>query len=128
MVDETKPILIEVQADRSTVASANAMSLGFIVTELVINALKYAFPAPSRADARILITYQVDGSDWKLAISDNGVGASASPRTGSGGLGTAIVTALAKQLDGRLEVISNDSGMCISVTHETFTSHLPVAA
>jgi two-component sensor histidine kinase len=44
-------------------------SLGLIVTEGVLNALKHAFPEDKK-DGRIVIGYKVDGSDWKLTISD----------------------------------------------------------
>ena len=84
-----------------------AVSLGLIVTELVINAIKYAFPR-AEADAQILVTYEIDESDWKLIVSDNGVGKTAgdAPEAKSG-LGTTIVKALAKQLDARVDVVSS---------------------
>ena len=73
MIGEQQPIAVKVMTDEGTVDSAKAVSLGLIVTELVINAIKYAFPG-GKADAQILVTYEVDGSDWKLTVSDNGVG------------------------------------------------------
>ena len=68
-----QPITVKVTTDEGTVNSSNAVSLGLIVTELVINSIKYAFPT-NKADAQIIVTYEVDGSDWKLTVSDNGVG------------------------------------------------------
>jgi two-component sensor histidine kinase len=56
-----------------TAKSARAVSLGLIVTELVINALKHAFP-DDRQDGRVVVSYQSDGLDWKLLVSDNGIG------------------------------------------------------
>ncbi len=50
-----------------------AVSIGLIVTELPINAIKYAFPI-NTAGALVLVTYEIEGSDWKLTVSDNGVG------------------------------------------------------
>jgi two-component sensor histidine kinase len=44
------------QRDDSTVLSAYAASLGSIVTELVINALKYAFPK-DHPNASVLVSY-----------------------------------------------------------------------
>lgn len=46
--------------------SANAISLGLIATELVINALTYAFPNAKTA-ATVLLVYEVNGTDRKLA-------------------------------------------------------------
>jgi chemotaxis protein methyltransferase CheR len=111
------------------IPSAKAVSLGLIVTELVINALKYAFRT-RKADALILVTYEVNAKDWTLIVADNGSGkdtvldgetASAS----KDGLGTTIVKALAKQLDARMELASSPSGLSVSVTRATFTSRKP---
>jgi two-component sensor histidine kinase len=98
------------------------------VTELVINAIKYAFPA-AREGARILVTFQFDRSDWKLTVSDNGVGKGTQAPSASGsGLGTAIVGALTKQLGAQLREVSTSTGLRVEVTHATFASHLPLAA
>lgn len=120
-------IAIEVVADEGTVPTAQAVSMGLIVTELVINAIKYAFP-DARTGNRVLITYQVDGTDWMLAVSDNGVGATKKAPSSSGGLGTAIVGALSKQLMAGIKEVSSASGFRMEIAHTTFKSHLPMAA
>jgi two-component sensor histidine kinase len=128
MVGETQPISVDVTADTGTIPSANAVSIGLIVTELLINAIKYAFPV-ARIGARIAVSYEIDGDDWKLVISDNGVGKTEETTGAKGeGLGTAIVQALAKQLEARLEIVSGAEGFSVSVTHATFTSRLPLAS
>ena len=43
MTDDSRPISLEVQAVGGTASSAEAVSIGLIVTELVINAFKHAF-------------------------------------------------------------------------------------
>jgi chemotaxis protein methyltransferase CheR len=126
MVGDTDPIEISVIADEATIASAEAVSLGLIVTELVINAIKYAFPAV-KPDARILVTYEVAASGWKLAVSDNGIGA-AGMAGSEPGLGTTIIQALAKQLGAQLDVSSDGGGVKTSVTRATFISRMPFAA
>jgi two-component sensor histidine kinase len=128
MVGEDQPIEIKVIAGEGTIASSEAVSLGLIVTELIINAIKYAFPT-NKASAQVLVTYEVNGPDWKLIVSDNGVGRGADDLTPrSGGLGTAIVTALAKQLGAEVETKNAQSGLSISVTRAGFTSKIPKAA
>jgi chemotaxis protein methyltransferase CheR len=46
MTGSANPISVETIVSEGTLGSARAVSLGLIVTELVINAIKYAFPAP----------------------------------------------------------------------------------
>lgn len=127
MVGESQPVTIDVISDDGMVASAKAVSLGLIVTELVINALKYAFPQ-RKAEARIRVTYEIDASDWKLIVSDNGSGKEEKSTASSGtGLGTTIVEALAKQLGARMELASSTNGVTVSITRATFTSRMPQA-
>lgn len=124
MIGESQPIAINAIADEGRIGSDKAVGLGLIVTELVINAIKYAFPVV-KSDAMILVTYEIRGPDWKLIVSDNGVGKQADGAAEtSGGLGTAIVQALAKQLDARVDVVSSPSGTSVSVTRASFTSQL----
>jgi two-component sensor histidine kinase len=131
MIGESRPISLQVRAAEGNVTSSQAVSIGLIVTELVINALKHAFPAATR-DGQVVVAYELAGTNWKLSISDNGVGA---PEESIGrlgqkksGLGTSIVTALAQQLEAQVEVLSGPAGTTVSITHATFVSELPAAA
>lgn len=128
MIGDTQPITLKVMAHAGKIGSDKAVSIGLIVTELVINAIKYAFPA-AEAGAIILVTYEIDRNDWKLTVSDNGVGKGFSEITASSsGLGTAIVQALVKQLNAVMEITSSAAGMSIEITRATFTSRIPRAA
>ncbi|MBP1861009.1 sensor histidine kinase [Rhizobium herbae] len=128
MTGGSQPIDIKVSAEDGRIGSDQAVSLGLIVTELVINAIKYAFPVPN-SGASIDVSYEVNGSDWKLVVSDNGVGKTIVPNVKSGGgLGTAIVQALVKQLGAQIETTSGDTGTAVSIAHATFTARLPEAA
>ena len=73
MIGDGGHIIIEVKAAEGGVSSSDAVSIGLIVTEAVINALKHAF-AKDEKDGRIVVTYEVTGTDWKLSIADNGMG------------------------------------------------------
>jgi two-component sensor histidine kinase len=122
MIGESRPATLTVTADKGWAMSAEAVSLGLIVTELVINALKYAFPDPSKI-ATVTVSYEVHDTAWKLTVSDNGVGRiERSGPPAKGGLGTSLVNALANQLDAQVETINSPTGMSISVTHATFVS------
>ena len=90
------------------------MSLGLIVTELVINALKHAFSSGETGE--ILIGYDARGSGWHLSVSDNGTGpGDASAEGAHAGLGTSIVEALARQLDATVEKSGGPQGTTVSI-------------
>ncbi len=128
MISDNRPVLLKVSGGGGICTSRHAMSLGLIVTELVINALKHAFRETMK-DGQITVLFDVSGTNWKLVVADNGVGKPdnvfAQPKTG---LGTSIVKALAHQLDAQIETVSGPQGTNISITHATFTAKLPAAA
>ena len=107
---------------QGTSGRRDAESIGLIVTELVINSLKHAFNQTTK-DGAISVSYDVSGTDWQLAVSDNGCGKPdgvfAQPKTG---LGTGVVNALAKQLDAQVVTVSGALGTKVSVTHATFAA------
>jgi chemotaxis protein methyltransferase CheR len=126
MIGESGPARIAVVTDDGAVPSADAVSLGLIVTELVINALKYAFPK-HRDAALVTVRHEIHGADWKLSVSDNGVGrAEGGGPPAKGGLGTSLVAALAHQLDAKVAILNSPTGMSVSVTHATFVSRAAV--
>ncbi len=127
MIGDSRPITLEVDADAGTATSRDAVSIGLIVTELVMNALKHAFPG-EKPDAAITVSYKVLGTDWKLTISDNGTG---KPDLSAGntkpGLGTSLVKALTRQLEAVVDIASDSRGTAVSITHATFKSTLSKA-
>ena len=124
MIRDRRPISLQVRVNGGTAESAKAVSLGLIVTELVINALKHAFPKDSQ-DGRVVVSYEIDGPDWKLVVSDNGIGKPDVANTpAKGGLGTTLVKALAQDLDAEVEVVSGPGGVNVSLTHAAFPSRL----
>ena len=122
MIGEDQPIALKVMADDGKIGSDKAVSIGLIVTELVINAVKYAFPT-SKPDALVRVTYESQGPDWTLVVADNGLGRPADEATEKpGGLGTIIVKALVQQLDARMDVVSSAAGMSVSITRGDHSS------
>jgi PAS domain S-box-containing protein len=114
MVGERRPLSVRVQATSGTATSSEAVSLGLIVTELVINALKHAFPGGEAGE--ILVSYEARGSGWRLSVSDNGSGpGEASAERPYAGLGTSIVEALARQLDAIVQKSSGPNGTTVSI-------------
>jgi chemotaxis protein methyltransferase CheR len=127
MIGDSQPITLKVVADHGAIGSDKAVSIGLIVTELLINAVKYAFPV-FKDDARITVTFASDDQAWTLTVADNGVGKAAKPAPArNGGLGTVIVDALVKQLDGHMTVAST-GGVTVTIRHAHVGASTPVAA
>lgn len=120
MIGNIRPISLQVVGEGSCATSGQAESLGLITTELVMNALKHAFP-DDKTNGKITVAYEVNGTNWKLSVADNGIGRPdsifAQPKTG---LGTGIVKALAHQLGASVETLANSEGTTVTITHATF--------
>ena len=78
-----------------------AVSLGVIVTELVSNACKYAYPD---RPGEVRIALSRDGDDFfLLAVEDDGVGLSGEISPGGTGVGTRLIRAMAQSLHSAVE-------------------------
>ncbi len=127
MIGDGETIRLEVVADQGKIGSAEAVNIGLIVTELVINAIKYAFP-PGSAGGLVTVSYASHSAGWRLGIADNGVGKADKPASGpSRGLGTVIVKALVKNLDARMDAVSSGQGLSVTITRPDLAA-LPQAA
>jgi len=115
MIADRDQLSLEVRSDDSVAEADVSVSLGLIVTELVINALKHAFPGGRRGT--IKIDYRSEDLDWTLTVVDDGVGMPKIPSTIKAGLGSSIVTALARQLDAQVEITRADPGTEVRIVH-----------
>ena len=100
MAGEGRATTILVRADPALVGSREVVSLGLIVAELVINALKHAFP--EGRDGEVVVTYEVGKVGWTLAVTDNGVGRPEPSADQRVGLGTGVINSLARQLHAQV--------------------------
>src|ERR1700710_1844392 len=91
---------VEIDPDR-------AVSIGIIVNELVMNAVKYAYP---NGAGPIHVDLHAQGDNLELAISDDGVGLNVKTDPRSTGMGQRIVTAMAQKLDAGVERDPNHAG------------------
>jgi PAS domain S-box-containing protein len=115
MIDDCRPITLKVDVQGGSVSSSQAVSIGIIVTELVINAIKHAFPG-DRTDGIVVVAYDPAAPDWRLSVSDNGIGKPEGELDRTiPGLGVTIIEALAKQLDARIEIDTNGQGRTVSI-------------
>lgn len=119
MIHDHDQLSLMVTADDSQVKADISVGLGLIVTELVINALKHAFP--DDRSGKILVDYRSRGKGWKLSVSDDGVGTPEKMADAKPGLGTGIVEALANQLDARIETEGGYPGTTVSIVHVAAT-------
>jgi two-component sensor histidine kinase len=115
MIDDPKRLTLETIVDETTTNSDVSVSMGLIVTELVINAIKHAFP--KRAGGKITVSFAAEEECWQLSVSDNGTGMPVGKERGKPGLGTGIVDALSKQLDASVTVLDANPGTRVEVKH-----------
>jgi len=115
MIADHDQLSIVVDADNSTASSNTSVSMGLIVTELVINALKHAFP--DQRQGEIKVGYHAGAEGWALTVADDGVGMPLDIRNATAGLGTTIVSALAKQLDATVKATPAGPGTVVTVHH-----------
>jgi two-component sensor histidine kinase len=115
MIGDGDRIALVVTGSGGVVEARVSVSLGLIVTELVINALKHAFP--SQRPGKIIVDFEFRGPNWVLWVSDDGVGMPANPADIRTGLGTSIVQALAKQLSAVVEIEPGLPGTRVAITH-----------
>ena len=113
MIREERNLVLEVVAEDAVISSREAVSLGLVVTELVINALKHAFPH-GRGGA-IAVRYGVEADGWAMSIGDNGVGMPADAPTTKAGLGTSIVQGLAQQLRATIAYVDAEPGLRVDL-------------
>ncbi len=95
------PRRLSLAAEPIRLSTDRAVSLGVIVTELVSNACKYAYPS-SGGEVRVSLTEDGEGR-FCLAVEDDGVGmvADAAPR--GTGVGTKLIRAMAQSLQTIVE-------------------------
>jgi two-component sensor histidine kinase len=115
MIQNHDQLSLEVRSDDCVTTADISVSLGLIVTELVINALKHAFPDDRKG--KISVDYQAHTANWTLSVTDDGVGMPAQPNTAKAGLGTSIIQALTKQLGATISIADAHPGTKVSIVH-----------
>lgn len=98
---------LTLQAEPIEIDPDRAVAIGIIVNELVMNAVKYAYP-----DSKGPIHVELNGAgdDCELVIADDGVGLAAKANPHSTGMGQRIVGAMATKLDATVARDPDHSG------------------
>lgn len=90
--------------------SHTAVTLALVVTELLTNAVKYAYGG---APGPIAVRVNATGAHLEVAVIDHGRGL---PKAGSGeGLGSRLIRVFTAQLDGEIEAVSSEGGTTMTV-------------
>jgi PAS domain S-box-containing protein len=105
-------IHMEARVEEGILIEADAaVPLGIVLTELVTNAVKYAFPAP--ASGTILLQLQRgEPGHAELVIRDNGIGML---HLREGSLGYGLVRSLVQQINGDINIHS-DAGLTVTIS------------
>lgn len=102
-----KKIAIKTDVDSFSLQVTEAIPIGLILNELMVNAYKHAFP--KKENGRISISFKKEGRQVTMAVRDNGVGLSSepdleNPKT----MGMILIQTLTRQLDGKLKMYNNE--------------------
>ncbi|MEN3211009.1 response regulator [Methylorubrum populi] len=92
---------IRLQAAPIRLATDKAVSLGVVVTELVTNAYKYAYPSETQGEIRVQVLCQEPGT-LLLTVEDDGIGWTGDGEARGTGLGSRIIRAMASNLRSAL--------------------------
>ncbi|MBV9349258.1 MAG: ATP-binding protein [Patescibacteria group bacterium] len=112
-INDSMHILLNLDAAHKRVPSSEAVLLGLVTTELVINALKYAFLG--KKDGQISVRFEIYKDAWQLSVSDNGAGISLTQQTQ--GIGTGLIDAFARQLKAEVERESDAKGTTVHIVY-----------
>lgn len=106
-------IAIRVEAPSFTTSVDHAVPLGLIVSELVTNAVKYAYPSDESGE--ILVSLAREKAGASLVIQDFGRGLAGAEAEDTGtGLGSRLVRSMVSQVGGEMSV-SSENGARIEI-------------
>jgi len=106
-------ITLSYQLESIALKTDAAINLGVIAAEWVMNAAKYAYPDRD-GEVRVTLTRLADGMAM-LTVEDDGVGRGDGSPKGTG-LGTRIVMAMARSLDGSVDYRADQRGLTACLT------------
>jgi PAS domain S-box-containing protein len=112
-IERPEAVRLVCAADDLRLTPEVVVPIGFIVTELVTNSIKYAYPAP--AEGVIHVTVERLGEGWRLVVRDDGRGLASPDDARPGGLGWRLVQNFVRQIGATL-VTTSAAGVRHEVT------------
>lgn len=98
---ETGTVRLKTKLEEMSLDPKRAVSVGLIVNELVVNAIKHGFPGKAPGEVRLEL--KKENGRIVLEVADNGAGfAKGFDFKNAAGTGLTIVRMLAEQIEGRL--------------------------
>lgn len=111
-----KTPIVKLDAEPVSIKTDRAVSVGMIATELVTNALKYAYPVGA-GEVRVSVS-RTPSNQIMLSVADDGIGWTGDGTAKGSGLGGKIIAAMSKSLGASLEYHSQPVGTLASITFD----------
>lgn len=108
--------IVKLDAEPVSIKTDRAVSVGMIATELVTNALKYAYPI-GEGEVRVSVS-RTSSNQIVLSVADDGIGWTGDGTAKGSGLGSKIIAAMSKSLGSRLEYQTRPIGTLASITFD----------
>jgi len=105
---------VEIHVESAFLDITQAVPCGLIVNELLVNALKHAFP--KGRSGKISVGFDSDQTNWRLEVSDDGIGLPADIDPAHvNSMGFQLIHLLAQQVGGSVDVI-RDAGTRFAIS------------
>ena len=121
--EETGASQLTLECDPIEIEPDRAVAVGVMLTELILNAKKHAYPngaGPIRVKLRAARPHES-----VLSVEDDGVGFSNDQPPGGGGLGAVIVKAMSQKLGAELHYETKHPGTRVSVLFDPSNGRKP---
>jgi two-component sensor histidine kinase len=106
---------VRVIAEAIPVLPEDATAIGVIVSELVTNACKYAYPAGQAGDVHVTL-YRLPSGGYRLAVLDRGRGMAPASGPQGEGLGGRLIAMMASRLGASFGWTDAQPGTCFTLS------------
>lgn len=108
------PVTMRFELEPLELSTDHTVNLGVVATELVTNAWKYAYEGRP-GEIRVKLT-RVDGGKGRLTVEDDGLGMTPDAPAKGSGLGSRIVSSMAKTMDADVQYSARNPGTAVTLT------------